>query len=594
MKTWWFIWRQFLFKKWTIVLQTGTAIVSIVAIDHAVALVQREVFDTLTGDAGTSLGIWALCAVLVALALGYSLTFIGDEVLFRFNRFALAAQLQRNALDHVLELRGDRSLPASPGEAVSRFRGDAEEAVDYLLDFDILAANFLFFVVAMGIMVRISAVTAFSVFLPLLVIMLVIHTVRERIEQYRKAAREAAGGVTGFIGEMFGMVETIKASNAESRVIDEFKRANEQRGRTSLKDEVLVEMLRAVSSNIHNIATGLVLVLLARSMSQGDLTVGDLSLFVFYLGRTQNFTTLIGQLMSGYRQVGVSVNRLLELMPGSAPEALVEPTPGYLLGRLPEVPFVAKTDADRFELLEVEGLSYVYPEKGDGVQGVSFSLKRGDFTVVTGRVGSGKTTLLRALVGWLPPQNGKVSWNGSEIDHADRVLVPPRCAYLSQVPRLFSERLRANILMGLPEERVDLPGAVRSAVLERDVDELEAGLDTLVGPRGVKLSGGQQRRSGAARSFVREPDLLVMDDVSNGLDVETEQTLWERLFESGDRTVGAASARCSPTSPTQSQTGSTHGWATRRCATSPSTTLWNRTPRIYTVRSAGHDQANRA
>ena len=107
--------------------------------------------------------------------------------------------------------------------------------------------------------------------------------------------------------------------------------------------------------------------------------------------------------------------------------------------------------------MSVEGLSYVYPERGDGVRGVSFSLKRGDFTVVTGRVGSGKTTLLRTLVGWLPPQSGTVSWNGSEIGHADRVLVPPRCAYLSQVPRLFSERLRANILMGLPEERVDLP-----------------------------------------------------------------------------------------------------------------------------------------
>ena len=97
--------------------------------------------------------------------------------------------------------------------------------------------------------------------------------------------------------------------------------------------------------------------------------------------------------------------------------------------------------------------------------------------------------------------------------------------------------------MGLPEERVDLPAAVKSAVLERDVDELEHGLDTLVGPRGVKLSGGQQRRSGAARSFVREPDLLVMDDVSNGLDVETEQTLWGRLSERGDRTALVASHR---------------------------------------------------
>ena len=273
------------------------------------------------------------------------------------------------------------------------------------------------------------------------------------------------------------------------------------------------------------------------------MTVGDLSLFVFYLARTQDFSSEIGKLLSGYRRVGVSVNRLQELMPGAAPEALAEPTPSYLLGHLPGVAVPERTAEDRLEVLSVEGLSYIYPERGDGVRGVSFSLKRGDFTVVTGRVGSGKTTLLRALVGWLPPQSGTVRWNGSEIGHADRVLVPPRCAYLSQVPRLFSERLRANILMGLPEERVDLQGAVWSAVLEQDIDELEHGLDTLVGPRGVKLSGGQQRRAGAARMFVREPELLVLDDISNGLDVETEQMLWERLSARVDRTALVASHR---------------------------------------------------
>jgi ATP-binding cassette subfamily B protein len=67
--------------------------------------------------------------------------------------------------------------------------------------------------------------------------------------------------------------------------------------------------------------------------------------------------------------------------------------------------------------------------------------------------------------------------------------------------------------------------------MERDLEELEAGLDTLIGPRGVKLSGGQQQRAAAARMFVRDPELLVFDDLSSALDVETEQTLWQRLFE---------------------------------------------------------------
>ena len=543
MKTLRFIWRLFVINKWTLSLQVGTAIVSMVAIEHAVALVQREVFNTLTDDAEWSLGVWSLCAILVGLGLGYAVTFIGDEILFRYNLFTLAALVRRNAFDSVLEQNGERSLPASPGEAVSRFRGDARESVVYMLDFDLLIANLLFFAIAMVIMIQISAAIAVGVFVPLLAMAVIVHTVRKRIQQYRQASREAAGSVTGFIGEMFGLVETIKVSNSELHVIGEFERVNEKRGRITLRDEVLAQAMQTLSSNIHYVGTGVLLMLLANELSQGSLTVGDLSLFVFYLAHTQAFGRDIGHLLTGYRRVEVSVARLKELMPGYSPDALVEPTPSYLLGPLPEVAITEPTETDKLERFEVKGLSYLYPGSPHGVNGVSFSMKRGDLTVVTGRIGSGKTTLLRTLVGWLPAQSGKVSWNGVEIDHLDRFLSPPRCAYLSQVPSLFSERLRSNILMGLPEERVDLPDAVRSAVLEQDIDDLEQGLDTLVGPRGAKLSGGQQRRSGAARTFVREPELLILDDVSNGLDPGTEQILWDRLSERSDRTALVASHR---------------------------------------------------
>ena len=545
MKTWWFFWRMFLFKKWTFMLQTGSAIVSMVAIEHAVGLAQREVFDTLTGDAATSLGVWVICAVLVGLGLGHSIAFVGDEMLFRFNRFTMSTLLQGNAFDYVLRLRGGSSLPASPGEAVSRFRGDVRQAVMPMMDIDLLVANFLFFVIAMAIMARISALTAFAVFLPMFAIMVIVHAARGQIRKYREDAREAAGGVTGIIGEIFGMVETVKVSNAEGRVIDEFERVNSERGRTSLKDEVLGATMEALASNAHHVATGLLLALLARSMVQGELTVGDLSLFVFYLANTQSFSREIGKLLTGYRRAGVSTGRLLELMPGAPPETLVEPGDGYLFGSLPEAAVPERSAEDRLEVLEVEGLTQTHVSSGTGagVHGVSFRLERSDFVVVAGRVGSGKTTLLRTLVGWLPSQSGSVRWNGSDVGREGGCLTPPRCAYLPQVPRLFSESLRANILMGLPEDRVDLPGAVRLAVLERDVGGLEDGLDTLVGPRGVRLSGGQRRRAGAARMFVREPDLLVLDDVSNGLDVETERVFWDRLSEHSEMTTLVASNR---------------------------------------------------
>jgi ATP-binding cassette subfamily B protein len=123
--------------------------------------------------------------------------------------------------------------------------------------------------------------------------------------------------------------------------------------------------------------------------------------------------------------------------------------------------------------------------------------------------------------------------------------VPPRCAYTPQVPRLFSETLRENILLGHAAGDIDIDEAIYRAVLEPDVAVLEKGLETLVGPRGVRLSGGQVQRAAAARMLVRRPALLVCDDLSSALDVETEKALWERVLSPSG--VGRDSSATRPT-----------------------------------------------
>jgi ATP-binding cassette subfamily B protein len=215
----------------------------------------------------------------------------------------------------------------------------------------------------------------------------------------------------------------------------------------------------------------------------------------------------------------------------------------YIRGDYPEVSHTRKGPHHRLETLEVRGLTYRYPDTGRGVADIDLCLRRGTFTVITGRIGSGKTTLLRTLLGLLPKDDGEIRWNGEAVSDPASFFVPPRSAYTSQVPLLFSESLRDNILMGLPEDEVDLAEAVRLAVMERDLTELEQGLDTVVGTKGVKVSGGQRQRTASARMFVRDPELLVFDDLSSALDVETERALWERVFGQRDATCLVVSHR---------------------------------------------------
>jgi ATP-binding cassette subfamily B protein len=292
-----------------------------------------------------------------------------------------------------------------------------------------------------------------------------------------------------------------------------------------------------------SIGTGVILLLVGQAMHSGSFTLGDFALFVYYLGWITEFIVQFGRVLTDYQQAGISVERLVKLLQGAPAQTLTQPGPVYMRGELPELPAVAPIGDERLRTLEVSGLRYRYPAAAQGIQDISFALTRGTFTVITGRIGSGKTTLLQVLLGLLPQHAGEIRWNGTVVEKPASFFVPPHSAYTSQVPHMFSDSLRDNILLGMPESADILGGALDLAVLEPDIAEMAQGLDTMIGPRGVRLSGGQIQRAAAARMFVRQTELLVVDDLSSALDVETESQLWQRIFARQEATVLAVSHR---------------------------------------------------
>jgi ABC-type multidrug transport system fused ATPase/permease subunit len=289
------------------------------------------------------------------------------------------------------------------------------------------------------------------------------------------------------------------------------------------------------------ITIAIVLLVAAGSISEGSFGIGDLALFLTYLPRLTDYMAFAGDIIAQHRRTGVAYERIRGLSVDAPDDELLDRARVPLDGEIQEIE-LPDIGIEPLRRLEVRGLSHWFPDGGEGIEGVDFAVDRGSFTVVTGKIGSGKSTLVRALLGLVPAQ-GEVRWNETSVEDRASFFVPPRSAYTAQVPRLFSESLADNIALGQHAARERLREAVQLAVLDPDLERLEMGLHTMIGARGVKLSGGQVQRSAAARMLATEAELLVFDDLSSALDIHTETELWSRLLSKREVTCIVVSHR---------------------------------------------------
>ncbi|GGL97414.1 ABC transporter ATP-binding protein [Deinococcus aerophilus] len=452
--------------------------------------------------------------------------------------YTLDALVRRNLLAYLLTARRSRRLPDTPAEAVSRFRDDVEDVAGYTEVWVDGAGFVVYSVVAIALMARVDPLITVLVCAPLLLMVAFVQKLSPTIRSYRRRMREATARVTDFVGETFGAVSAVKLAAREDGMVAHLKKLGETRRHAALRDVLLTELIRGVNTNMVNIAVGLVLLLGANKVRGGTLNVADFVLFIGLLPRLTGSMGFFGDAIARHRRTGVSYDRMTRLLQDAPDATIVEHHPAYLHAE-PSPPPPAPP-ACPLEELRVSGLSAIH-DSGLGVRDASFTVRRGEFVVVTGRIGSGKSTLLRALLGLIPAQSGTVEWNGEPVEDRATFLVPPRSAYTAQIPSLFSDPLRENVLSGSDEHR--LGRAVRLAVLEPDLAQLPQGLDTPVGARGVKLSGGQMQRTAVARMLARDADLLVFDDVSSALDARTEAQLWDGLFTETDATCLVVSHR---------------------------------------------------
>ncbi len=442
----------------------------------------------------------------------------------------------------------------SAGEAITHFREDAEDVAQLIDGIVDVSGGVLFSVIAGFVLGLADARAAAVLVLPLIGVVLVTRLLDGRIKAYRAADRMAAAAVTGLVGDVMAAATTVKVNGASGNLLDRLRVLVDRRGSTAVRDRVLDEGVMAFSHGAADIGFGLIIVVSAGAIATGSFDVGTLALFAAYLGWLSFMPRMVGRVLARRKQAAIAFDRMSVLVADKDASNTVRPRSLPLEARQrPVRPDAARPDRVPLDVFEVVDLVARYPlgRRGNGsgsafqsgVGPVSFRAERGTFTVVTGPVGSGKSTLLRAMLGlaWRAEVTGEVRWNGRPIVDRAAFLVPPNAAFLPQVPQLISDSVIDNVSLG-PMERARIEEALRVAEIADDVAAMPDAGDTLIGPRGLRLSGGQRQRLATARALAHGPELIVLDDLSSAVDVETELRLWDNLAAAG-LTVIAVSHR---------------------------------------------------
>lgn len=502
-------------------------------------LITKRFFEVLEKSGGLNSEILSLMALILVVALTRSIIIaIGGRVDAN-HRFSMSGLLRRNLLECIINnplIENKTSL----GESMNCFRDDIEEietVISFTLD---IIGDGLFALGALIILLTINVKVTLFIFAPLVIVILLSQKAMKYISKYRTTAREATGDVSGAIGEIFTGIQAIKISGSEKYIINNLNNLNEKRMKYMVRDKIFVNIMDAIYENAVTIGTGFILLLTGKYMLEGSFSVGDFSLFLYYLPFVADFAGFLGEIFARYQQGGIAFKRMFKLLDENMEKELLAHNSLYLKGELIEEK--CKQEDIEFKSLEVKELTYKYNETS-GIENINLRVNKGDFVVVTGRIGAGKTTLIKSILGMLPVDSGKIYLNNEEVKNNSEKLTPPIVAYTSQNSNLFSDTIKNNVLLGLKDEGGKLEQAIYSAVLDRDIKNFKDGIDTLIGSKGVKLSGGQRQRVAVARMFARKADLYVFDDISSALDIETEIKLWDRMFERKNITALVVSNR---------------------------------------------------
>ncbi len=342
-----------------------------------------------------------------------------------------------------------------------------------------------------------------------------VSLINRKFRRYGRRIQDSMGDVTRVAKESFEAPRLLKVYNAEEHVDSQFESVNEHNRRSNMKLILTKGLSNPIVQLLTAIGASFVLAIAIADAIHGRMTMGDLLGFFTALGSiTQPLKDLIGAASPMQQGIAAAQGIFATL------DAPGEPRGG---GHV-----VPRVRGD----VRFENVSFTYdPGKGAALSGVSFEVPAGQSVAIVGRSGSGKSTLVNLLPRFYDVKSGRVCIDGVDVREYDLHNLREQIAVVSQDIVLFNDTIRNNIAFGRDME----PGAVERAAEAAHVleftRELPAGLDAVVGDRGVLLSGGQRQRIAIARALLKDAPILILDEATSALDTEAERHIQAALAQ---------------------------------------------------------------
>ena len=349
----------------------------------------------------------------------------------------------------------------------------------------------------------------FFALLPLPLLAVIEQRLGKMINKRHKSSQEAFGVMNDAVLEVVEGVRLTRSYVQEDAENKRFHSLTENYLNKFMKVEKLDAFFQPLSIIVVSSSIAISFGYGAVLVNNGIITVGELITFNVYLNMLIWPMFALGMLFNIMERGNASYDRIQNVLDETddlnvSGEATVQET--------------------NFNFNEV---TFKYPTgKHNSLENITIELNRGETLGIVGKTGSGKSTFIKQLLKIYPEGSGDLIIDGMNISNLNREKLRDKLGYVSQENILFSRTVRENIMFGKPDAtEAELMEAIRLSAFDEDLARMPEGLDTLVGEKGVSLSGGQKQRISIARSLIKQPDILILDDALSAVDARTEQRI---------------------------------------------------------------------